>query len=94
MPRRSLRLTILIIAALLFFLGPSLIAYYTDWLWFGEVGYRSIYSKMLTVQFGAGGMDDYPYMSYGHDWTVFSGIPRCDRPFRRDVAAADPLPER
>src|SRR5688572_28094948 len=37
-------------AALLFFAGPSLLAYYTDWIWFGEAGYQQIFSVMLGAQ--------------------------------------------
>jgi uncharacterized membrane protein (UPF0182 family) len=50
MPTRPLRLTIMIVAALLFFAGPSLLAYYTDWLWFGEAGYPQVFRGMLTAQ--------------------------------------------
>jgi uncharacterized protein len=48
--RRPIRYLVLIAAALIFFLGPSLIAYYTEWLWFGEVGYPQIFSTMLRSQ--------------------------------------------
>ncbi len=40
-----------ILAGLLIFLGgPSLVRFYTDWLWFGEVGYQSVYATMLRSQ--------------------------------------------
>jgi hypothetical protein len=35
---------------LLFVAAPSLIAFYTDWLWFGEVGYQSVYLTILRTQ--------------------------------------------
>ena len=50
MPRRPLRLVVLIVAAILFFLGPSLVTYYTDWLWFGEAGYRQVFTTILKAQ--------------------------------------------
>ena len=50
MPRRPIRFIVLLVAALLFFVGPSLVGYYTDWLWFGEVGYQQIFSTMLRAQ--------------------------------------------
>ncbi len=45
----------LILAALtLFFLLPSVAGFYTDWLWFKEVGYEALFSRRLSVQFGIG----------------------------------------
>jgi uncharacterized protein len=44
------RFTVLILAALLFFAGPSLVRFYTDWLWFGEVGYQAVFLTMLRSQ--------------------------------------------
>jgi uncharacterized protein len=35
---------------LLFVAGPSIVAFYTDWLWFGEVGYQSVYATILRTQ--------------------------------------------
>jgi len=35
---------------LLFVAAPSLMAFYTDWLWFGEVGYQSVYLTILRTQ--------------------------------------------
>ena len=42
----------IVIAAALFlvFVGPSLLGLYTDWLWFGEVGYQQVYSTTLRAQ--------------------------------------------
>ena len=34
----------------LLFLVPSFVQFYTDWLWFGEVGYQSVYARRLTTQ--------------------------------------------
>jgi hypothetical protein len=47
---RPLRLTIMLAAALMFFAGPSLLGYYTDWLWFGEAGYQQIFRVMIGAQ--------------------------------------------
>ena len=33
---------------------PSFAEFYTDWLWFGEVGYRAVFLKSLTTRSGLG----------------------------------------
>ncbi len=54
MPRRSSLTTtraIGLLLALLLFLGlPFLVSVYVDWLWFGEVGYQSIFLRTLTAK--------------------------------------------
>jgi hypothetical protein len=50
MLRRPLRLAILAIGAILFFAGPSLVTFYTDWLWFGELGYQQVFLTILGAQ--------------------------------------------
>ena len=45
--RHPLRLAILIVFALLFFGGPQLVRFYTDWLWFGEVGYQQVFTTIV-----------------------------------------------
>ena len=50
MTTRALRLTVIGIALLLFLAGPSFVRLYTDWLWFGEVGYQSVLATMLSSQ--------------------------------------------
>ena len=46
---------VLILAALtLFFLLPSVAGFYTDWLWFKEVGYEAVFSRRISVSFGVG----------------------------------------
>src|SRR3954471_24052172 len=36
---------------LFFFLaGPSLVSFYTDWLWYGDVGYQFVYTTTLKAQ--------------------------------------------
>ncbi|GGK45258.1 UPF0182 protein [Nocardia camponoti] len=44
-----LLVTAVVLAALLL-LGPRLIDAYTNWLWFGEVGYRSVYLGVLRTR--------------------------------------------
>jgi hypothetical protein len=51
MLQRPLRLFALAAAAALFLAGPSLVRYYTDWWWFGEVGYQQVFLTMLGAQF-------------------------------------------
>ncbi|MGB8506752.1 UPF0182 family protein, partial [Mycobacterium sp.] len=39
----------LVVVALLLF-GPRFIDTYVDWLWFGELGYRSVFSTVLVTE--------------------------------------------
>src|SRR5688500_19837083 len=50
MLQRPMRLLVFAVLAILFFAGPSLIRFYTDWLWFGEVGYQQVFLTMLRAQ--------------------------------------------
>ena len=52
MLQRPVRLAVFAVLAGLFFAGPSLVRYYTDWLWFGEVGYQQVFLTMLRAQGG------------------------------------------
>jgi len=45
-----MRITLALTALLLFVALPSLANLYTEWLWFGEVGYQSIFLKSLTTK--------------------------------------------
>ena len=47
---RPYRFAILIVLALVFFAGPAAIRFYTDWLWFGEVGYPQVFLTVLRAQ--------------------------------------------
>ena len=44
------RLVFVLIALLLLIALPSFAEIYTEWLWFGEVGYRSVFLKSLTTK--------------------------------------------
>ena len=48
--RSPLRLVLLALGLLVFLAGPSLLRYYTDWLWFGEVGYQQVFLTMIRSQ--------------------------------------------
>ena len=48
--KSPLRLVLLALGLLVFLGGPSLLRYYTDWLWFGEVGYRQVFLTMIRSQ--------------------------------------------
>ena len=50
MPQRPVRLLLFAVLALIFFAGPALVGFYTDWLWFGEVGYQQVFLTMLGAQ--------------------------------------------
>src|SRR3981081_1549118 len=53
-PQRTRRSRILILIALgvivLLLAGPRLIDAYVDWLWFGELGYRSVFTTVLVTR--------------------------------------------
>ncbi|MBV8787302.1 MAG: UPF0182 family protein, partial [Mycobacterium sp.] len=55
MPKLTRRSRILILIALgviaLLLAGPRLIDAYVDWLWFGELGYRSVFTTVLVTRF-------------------------------------------
>ena len=46
---RTLLVLALVLAALLL-IGPRLVDTYTNWLWFGEVGFRNVYSTVLLTR--------------------------------------------
>src|ERR1700747_160197 len=54
MPKVTRRSRILILIALgvivLLLAGPRLIDAYVDWLWFGELGYRSVFTTVLVTR--------------------------------------------
>jgi uncharacterized membrane protein (UPF0182 family) len=49
-----LRVIVLILAALAFFVLPAAIDFVADWLWFGEVGYRQVYATEISTRATAG----------------------------------------
>ena len=54
MPKLTRRSRILVGIALLIvgllMVGPRLVDAYVDWLWFGEVGFRSVFSTVLVTR--------------------------------------------
>jgi uncharacterized membrane protein (UPF0182 family) len=48
--RLSARVIVLALVGVVVFLLPPLVDFLTDWMWFGEVGYRSIYATELTTR--------------------------------------------
>jgi uncharacterized membrane protein (UPF0182 family) len=53
---RIARFAVFALAALLFFGLPSALTLYTDWLWFGETGYRQIFATSLGTRLMLGGV--------------------------------------
>src|SRR6201990_1689512 len=49
--RSRVLITIALAVVLLLLIGPRLVDYYVDWLWFGEMGYRSVFTTKLVTQF-------------------------------------------
>ena len=43
------RVVLLTAAAAIFFVVPATLDFFADWLWFGEVGYRQVYSTAITA---------------------------------------------
>jgi uncharacterized protein len=51
MPNLSFRgIVILGVVGFMLFAVPSLVALYTDWLWFGEVGYQDVFLRTLSAR--------------------------------------------
>ncbi|OYD69248.1 UPF0182 family protein [Rhodococcus sp. OK302] len=48
--RSRILLVVAVIVAALLLVGPRLISMYTDWLWFGEVGFRGVFTKVLLTR--------------------------------------------
>ncbi|MGH9257149.1 MAG: UPF0182 family protein [Vicinamibacterales bacterium] len=48
--QRPVRFAVLALLGLAFLAGPSAIRFYTDWLWFGEVGYQQVFLTILRAQ--------------------------------------------
>ena len=50
------RLVLLLVVLLLFTVIPSVVELLTEWFWFGEVDYRSIFVRTLTTKASVGGL--------------------------------------
>lgn len=48
--RASVSVVVLLAFVALLVIGPRLVAVYVDWLWFGEVGYRSVWGTVLVTR--------------------------------------------
>jgi uncharacterized membrane protein (UPF0182 family) len=53
---RLFRPTLILVGLSLVFLLPSAAAFYTDWLWFKEVGFEAVFAKRLRMSFLTGGI--------------------------------------
>jgi uncharacterized protein len=49
-----MRILFFVLAALAFFVVPSLVDFLIDWWWYGEIGYREVYLTSLTWRYGLG----------------------------------------
>src|SRR5579875_3818079 len=49
--RSRILIAIALVVILLLLVGPRLIDAYVDWLWFGELGYRSVFTTVLMTRF-------------------------------------------
>lgn len=50
--RRRSRIPLLLILVFVLMGLPSLVEFYTDWLWFGELGYQHVFGRILSTQTG------------------------------------------
>ena len=75
-----LRIIVLVLAAAAFFVLPAGVDFLADWLWFGEVGYRQVYSTELSVRALAGAAAFLVTVA----WLTFH--------VRRAIAAMSPAP--
>ena len=48
--RSRILITIALVVVLLLLIGPRLVDGYVDWLWFGELGYRSVFTTQLVTK--------------------------------------------
>jgi len=48
--QRPFRFALLALLGLVFLASPSAIRFYTDWLWFGEVGYQQVFLTVIRAQ--------------------------------------------
>jgi uncharacterized membrane protein (UPF0182 family) len=51
--RRVFKITFLVLL-FLFIFGGVIARFYTDWLWFGEVGYQSVFWTKIISKIGLG----------------------------------------
>jgi hypothetical protein len=49
-----LRIIVIVLAAAAFFVVPAAADFLADWMWFGEVGYRQVYSTEISIRALAG----------------------------------------
>jgi len=50
MKRHPLGVVLVALALFLFFAGPTLVSFYTDWLWYLDVGFQRVYLITLRAQ--------------------------------------------
>src|SRR6476619_6414596 len=48
--RSRILITVALVVVLLLLVGPRLVDAYVDWLWFGELGYRSVFTTQLVTK--------------------------------------------
>ena len=48
--RSRILITVALVVVLLLLIGPRLVDTYVDWLWFGELGYRSVFTTELVTR--------------------------------------------
>ncbi|AWB83569.1 UPF0182 family protein [Corynebacterium liangguodongii] len=88
-------LTVIGVVALILFLVPMAAGFYTDWLWFGDLGFRGVFNKVLLarvalfVVFAAVG----GAIAYAAAYVAWRGRPRSilgavDAPYRAQIASA------
>jgi uncharacterized membrane protein (UPF0182 family) len=56
MAARRSRVPLLLVLAFVFMGLPSLVEFYTDWLWFGELGYQHVFARAISTKTGLAGI--------------------------------------
>jgi len=90
--RRGIWTTVIVIFLILLFFGSSLARFYTDWLWFVEVGYKRVFFTRVLTKGAIGGIAALLFFAvvYTNLWLARRLAPpvgerRIVSPFRRAV---------
>ena len=78
---------VVVAAVLLFLIGPTIVTFYTDWLWFGEVGYQPVFTTTLRAQgtlFVAAFLGAFVWLAYNIQVAV-----RVDSPRQADLTTRE-----
>ena len=87
MNRRRSPVPLVVAIMLGLWLAPTALGLYTDWLWFGETGYRNVYAGILSTQAllgvaaGAGVVLAAALLAYEHSLVRADDLSKLDAAF-------------